>query len=89
MYELKHKLLDFTDAMHESIQDNIGEKGDSWRTCNPEYLKYKMVEHANLGHWVDVANYAFMLSYNVYADNQKMQEKAKFSYSTRNVEGQP
>lgn len=62
-YMLKHELLDFTDEMKNALFANIEEKGDSWKTCNKEYLVKKLEEHLKLGHWVSVANFCFMLHY--------------------------
>jgi len=63
-YIIKHKIRDFTDAMLEKMFRNLEEKGDSWKRCSTEYLKDKLLEHAQVGNWVSVANYAFILSDN-------------------------
>ena len=61
-YKLKHLLLDFFDSMKAHMYANLENKGFSWKTCDAKYLRRKMRENIKAGHWVDAANYAFMLN---------------------------
>ncbi len=60
-YEIKHKLIDFTDEMKAELYANIREKGDSWKTCGTQFLINKIKENTDAQNWVNVANFAFML----------------------------
>jgi hypothetical protein len=60
-HKLKHLLLDFTDEMSDAMYENLEEKGFSWKSCSIKHLKKKLLEHAKVGDWVAVANFAFML----------------------------
>ena len=63
--EIKHLMLDFYDEMKWAMQENIPQKGMSWRdndVCTTDYLKRKLRQAVKCGAWVAVANYAFMLN---------------------------
>jgi len=72
-HKIKHSLYDFTETMKGELFSQLEEKGDSYNSIDPEYLKEKLAEHANVGHWVVVANYAFMLD----ATNALGRDKSK------------
>lgn len=60
-YKLKHLLLDFTDEMRAELRRQLEVKGLSWKECDKKYLKEKLLANVKKGHWVDAANFAFML----------------------------
>lgn len=62
--ELRGKIGLFANLMLAKMRENLEEKGDSWKRCSTDYLKKKLLEHAKVGNWVSVANYAFMLDDN-------------------------
>jgi hypothetical protein len=51
----------FTEKMKAQIVANMAQKGESWKDCSPEFLRFEMNEHEHMEHWPDVANFAFML----------------------------
>jgi acyl-CoA-binding protein len=57
----KHEMYDFFDEMKSTMYENLHFKGRSWKSCTKEYLIEKLLRNVKQGHWVDVANYAFML----------------------------
>jgi hypothetical protein len=59
-------LAKFTDSMHWKLLLQIKRKGKPTKvnliSCSKEYLLKKLQEHLELNHYIDVANYAFLLS---------------------------
>ncbi len=63
-YEIINSLNYFTNSMYNEMIKNIPEKGNSYKICDNEYLKEKLFENFDIGNWVNVVNFAFMLSMN-------------------------
>jgi hypothetical protein len=57
----KKSLNNFRKKMQGQIEANIPQKGLSWNSSPQNFLQSQLYEHYVLGHWVDVANFAFML----------------------------
>jgi hypothetical protein len=74
MTALKKYFKQFKKEMFEKLNKNQKEKGESWQDSPQNYLQTKLYEHYVLGHWVDVANFAFMLrSKEIQLENLKKQ----------------
>jgi hypothetical protein len=69
----KKSLNNFKKKMQGQIESNIPQKGISWGISPQNFLQSQLYEHYVLGHWVDVANFAFML----WDNEQQIQYKNK------------
>jgi hypothetical protein len=61
LIKINNKIEKFSLRMYEKMKDSYDRKGVSWNFSDKKFLQDKLREHLELKHYVDVANFCFML----------------------------
>jgi hypothetical protein len=61
LINLRRNVNIFSDKMFDKMRNNYNRKGISYKYTDKRYLEDSLKEHLELKHYLDVANYCFML----------------------------
>ena len=62
---MKSDMTQFFKAMFEKMEKSFDKKGRTYINCDKNYLFNEFVKHTQKEDWIDVANFCFMLWYNL------------------------
>ncbi len=75
--EIRPEILAFAEKMEQEMRENDPEKGDSWKTCEIEFLEskldeewYEWFESGNLDELIDFSIVAMMVWHRKHGENR-------------------